>query len=335
MSDFQAAKSVIRALYDDLEGADPDTVAQVLARHTGPDWHWRGMHPFYEQYGAVAVAKSFWQPYLTAFTTARRREDIFMAGRNEIDGFQSVWVVSMGHIVGLFDRPWLGIRPTRMMTYLRYADFNKVENGKVTETASFFDIPHVMAQAGQNPLPPQTAAQIISPGPRTHDGLLHPPQDPAEGEATLDLINRMIGDINAGSALSAQEELSRCWHDDMAWYGPTGIGATYTIDRYIEQHQTPFRTQLTDRVFNGHKCRLAEGNYGGFFGWPNLSLRNKGGYMGMTGSRHCADMAVVDIYRRHGDKLAENWIFIDMLHFLYMQGLNVLERSFGFRSGSL
>lgn len=238
----------------------------------------------------------------------------------------------MGHIVGLFDRPWLGICPTRMMTYLRYADFNRVENGRITKTAFFFDIPHVMEQAGQNPLPPQTAAHIIAPGPRTHDGLLHRPQDPAEGEVTLELINRMIGDINGEKHLTQEEELSQCWHDDMAWYGPTGIGASYTIERYIEQHQRPFRTHLTDRVFNGHRCRLAEGNYGGFFGWPNLTLRNKGGYMGMTGSLQSADMRVVDIYRRQGDKLSENRIFIDMLHFLHMQGLNVLERSFGFHS---
>jgi hypothetical protein len=39
-----------------------------------------------------------------------------------------------------------------------------------------------------------------------------------------------------------------------------------------------------------------------------------------------ADMRVVDIYRRDGEKLAENWIFIDILHFLNMQGLDVLGR---------
>ncbi len=111
----------------------------------------------------------------------------------------------------------------------------------------------------------------------------------------------------------------------MLWWGPDGIGATYTIDRYIVQHQQPFRRHLTERVFNGHVAKLAEGNYGGFFGWPNLSVTPTGGYLGLPkGPR--ADMRVVDIYRRDGDKLAENWIFIDILHFLNMQGLNVLER---------
>jgi hypothetical protein len=69
-----------------------------------------------------------------------------------------------------------------------------------------------------------------------------------------------------------QQELAHCWHDDMLWWGPDGIGATYTIDRYIEQHQRPFRTQLASREFHGHVARLAEGKYGGFFGWSNLSV---------------------------------------------------------------
>jgi hypothetical protein len=38
-------------------------------------------------------------------------------------------------------------------------------------------------------------------------------------------------------------------------------------------------------------------------------------------------MRVVDIYRREGDKLAENWVFIDLLHYLFEQGLDVLERN--------
>ena len=39
-----------------------------------------------------------------------------------------------------------------------------------------------------------------------------------------------------------------------------------------------------------------------------------------------ADMRVEDIYRRDGDKLADNWVFIDMLHILKVQGLDVLGR---------
>ena len=111
----------------------------------------------------------------------------------------------------------------------------------------------------------------------------------------------------------------------MIWWGPEGIGATYTIDRYIEQHQRPFRTLLRDRVGHGHVAKLAEGSYGGFFGWPNLSVTPVGGYMGLPAGPR-ADMRVIDIYRREGKLLAENWVFIDILHFLNMQGLDVLGR---------
>ena len=137
----------------------------------------------------------------------------------------------------------------------------------------------------------------------------------------------MISDIgNWKNALSLEEELALTWHDDMIWWGPAGIGASYTIERYAKQHSGPFREAFDDRIFNGHICRLAEGEFGGFFGWPNLTLTPKGGFMGMPAFNKPVDMRVIDIYRRDGDKLAENWIFIDLLHFWHQQGLDVLGR---------
>ncbi|MEL6571332.1 MAG: nuclear transport factor 2 family protein [Pseudomonadota bacterium] len=326
MSQFQDAKAVVSAHYAALATATQETVAEALSQHTTPDWHWRGMHPFHEQHGAKAVATSFYIPFLQAFSRVQRRQDLFFAGQNDCDDGASIWVGSMGHMMGLFDTPFLGIRPTRRIAMVRYASFDHVKNGKIVETSLFIDLLHLMMQAGQYPLPPQTGAHLVQPGPMTHDGLLYHDADNVESTKTLTLINRMIGDINAHQKYKTrQEELSQCWHDDMLWWGPAGIGATYTIDRYIDQHQAPFRTYIKDRVFNGHICRIAEGNFGGFFGWANLTVTNVGGYMGLPAGSP-ADMRVVDMYRRDGDKLAENWIFIDMLHWLNQQGLDVLAR---------
>lgn len=332
MSDFQAEKAVVRALLEDLDRAGPGDVAAALARHTHPDWHWRGVHPFHERVGAEAVAEAFWAPVLTAMTRVQRRPDILLAGRNEIDGFRSVWVVQMGHLMGLFDRPWLGIRPTGRMAFLRFAEFHKVVDGRVAETAQFVDIPHLMVQAGQDPFPPQTGAHLVQPGPRTHDGLMWDPQDPAEGERTLALIDAMLADMGdparRGDLGAYEAELARRWAPDMIWWGPAGIGATYTIPRYVRQHGGPFRagTAGEGRRFNGHLCRLAEGAYGGFFGWPNLTLHSTGGLMGWPAAPNPADMRVVDLYRVEDGRLAENWVFIDMLHYLAQQGLDVLGR---------
>jgi len=333
-TDFQAEKAIVRALHADLAQASPASVDAVLARHTAPDWHWRGMHPFNEQHGAAAVAATFWAPFLAAMTGVQRRPDIFMAGRNEIDGFQSIWVVQMGHLMALFDRPWLGILPTGKIVMLRFVEFHRVENGRIAETAMFVDILHLIMQAGQWPLPPQTGAHLVQPGPLTHDGLMYERQDPARGDATLAAITALL--INPSARAAGVDEatrLRRVWHDDMVWWGPAGIGATYTVPRYLKQHSEPFADALLEGYrFNGHICRMAEGHFGGFFGWANLTVQNAGGYLGMTAGPGPSEMRVVDLYREQDGKLAENWIFIDILHYLAKQGLDVLWRMERIRS---
>jgi len=48
---------------------------------------------------------------------------------------------------------------------LRFATFHRVEGDKIVETALFIDLLHLMMQAGQYPLPPQTGAHLVQPGP--------------------------------------------------------------------------------------------------------------------------------------------------------------------------
>ncbi|KUJ85270.1 polyketide cyclase [Ruegeria marisrubri] len=324
---FQKEKSVVLDLYEVLRTADESNLSEALSRFYDDQALWRGFHPFNEIRGASQIAETFWLPLKKSLTTLQRRMDIFMAGTNEMDGFQSVWVVSMGHLMGLFDTAWLGIAPTGKMAFLRYCEFNKVENGRITEAAMFFDIPHLMMQAGLNPFPPQTAAHLVQPGPMTHDGLLFDLQPVEEGEKTLAAINAMISDLGQwNSGLSLEDELRRTWAEDMIWWGPAGIGATYTIERYAKQHSGPFRASFAERSKTRHLCRMAEGHFGGFFGWPNFTAVPTGGFMGMPATDKPGEFRVIDIYRRQGDKLAENWVFIDLLHFWKQQGVDILAR---------
>jgi len=329
MSNFQQEKKIVLDYYKSLDKAEGNDISKVVIDHTVEDYIWRGYHPFNELSNPTEVSEIFWQPFRHAFKNMQRRMDIFMAGKNEIDGFESVWVVSMGHLMGLFDNEWLGIKPSRKIALLRYCEFNKVENGRITETAMFIDIPHVMMQVGLNPFPPQTASHLVQPGPITHEGLMFDEQDSAEGEKTLAAIDFMVNDIRTWKEqqeLPLVDELRRSWNEDMIWWGPAGIGATYTIERYAEQHSGPFRAGFKDRIFNGHLCRVAEGKFGGFFGWPNLTLTPSGGFMGMPATGKPGDMRVIDMYRREGDKLTENWIFIDFLHFWHQQGVDILAQ---------
>jgi hypothetical protein len=329
MKSYQNQKSLILSFYDKLEGANAKSVEKVISQFTNSDFQWYGVYPFNEQKGGDAVAEVFWIPFLSAWSNVQRRQDVFLAGTSEIDNTD--WVISMGHFMGLMDGNWLGFPASRKLAFLRYADFNCIKDGKIIRGSFFCDLIGLMHQLGINPLPPQTGASFIYPGPRTHDGLLIKPQKKIESEKTLELLNRMIGDLtdlNKSKNDSPSPDLLRkTWHDDMAWFGPAGIGATYTIPRYQEQHQLPFRKGLKDKTFNGHICRIAEGNYAGFFGWPNLTNTAKGGFLGLPASSIAADMRVVDIYRRQGEKLSENWVLIDLPWWLKQQGVDVLERT--------
>lgn len=347
MNPIQAAKQTVLDYCLAFDHCAPNDLQNVLHRFTSDDYQWSGMYPFYKLSGQQQVCDVFWQPLRESFTGLQRRPDVFLAGRNCLEtddqhpsaesdssSDNAVWVCQMGHLMGLFDRPWLDIPPTHRLAFVRYAEFHKVVDGLITESALFFDLISVMRQAGQNPLPPQTGSSFIYPGPRTHDGLLYGEHPSEQGEETLALVNRMITDlseanehaIRTGDNAVSPAILAKTWHQDMIWYGPEGIGATYTIERYQHQHQYPFRYNLGNKKFNGHVTRFAEGNYACFFGWPNLTNTSSGGFLGMTGSNTPADMRVVDVYRRDGEKLAENWVLIDLPHWLSMQGLDVLAR---------
>ncbi|UTS82607.1 nuclear transport factor 2 family protein [Phaeobacter piscinae] len=324
MSDLQSAKDLVRRYFAAL---DEGAVAAAKT-YFSPDAIWRGYHPFHEIHDPVEVAKRFWEPLQNSLRRMQRRLDIFMAGENQLDA-GGVWVASMGHLMGLFDEPWLNIPPTNKIAMLRYAEFHRVEGDKITDTAMFFDIPHLAAQAGLRLFASQTGAHLVHPAPMTHTGVMFDAQNPEEGLKTKAAIDFMINDIRDWTGreeLGLEIELPRSWNDDMIWWGPTGIGATYTIERYIKQHAGPFRDGLADRTFNGHIARIAEGEFGGFFGWPNLTLKPSGGFMGMPASDKASDMRVIDMYRRSGDKLTENWIFIDLLHFWNQQGADILGR---------
>lgn len=329
MGKYTEAKKTVLSYFEAMEQATPDTVAEVLGRHTAEGYLWRGVYPFRVQVGPEAAAAVFWRPLLESLSRLQRRQDIFIGGTNEISGEQ--WVMSMGHFMGLFDRDWLGIRRTGKMISLRYAEFNCVENGRITQTGLFVDLIGFMQQAGFNPLPPATGSYFIYPGPRNHDGLLLEDAPEAEGVETLALVNRMVDDLTAlnlsGAMGCPPEVLEKTWSKNMIWYGPAGIGASYTIPRYQQQHQLPFRNNLKDKTFNGHVCRFAEGSFACFFGWPNLSNTPTGGFLGLPGGEVRADMQVVDVYCRQGDKLAENWVFIDIPYWLKQQGLDILERT--------
>ena len=160
----------------------------------------------YEPYGGEQgvslheACMNFWIPVLRAVTNIQRREDIFIAGQNKQickpkDAPKSddttiacdIWVMSMGHFMGLFDEELWGLRPTGKIINLRYTEFHCVKNSKIVETVMFIDSLAVMDAAGSYPLPPSTGQYFVYPGPRSHDGILLDDADPNESSKTFGL----------------------------------------------------------------------------------------------------------------------------------------------------
>ena len=328
MVNFQNEKQIILSYYNALASANVCEIPGVCAHYASDDCLWQSYYPFKDQIGGERLARQFWVPFKNSFKRLQRRQDVFFAGKNELGKEESIWVVSMGNLVGLFDNDWLSIRANKKMTFLRYAEFNEIKNEKIVQTAFYFDIPHLMYQVGIDPFPNALGANILQCGPATHDGLYYKDQNLNSGQKTSKAIDHMIDTLgNWDNLLSLEEELALSWHDDMIWWGPTGIGSTYTIERYAKQHAGPFRSAFTNRKFNGHICRVSEGYFGGFFGRPNLTLTLSNSFMGYPPTNLTADMNVIDIYRRDGKKLAENWVFIDLLGFWMQHGIDVLANT--------
>ena len=325
MTQLSKAKKIVRDFYAALDAANGFDVADVIRKYCADDYTWRGFHPFGEMTDPAAVADTFWAPLKSALRPMQRRMDAFFGGQNEMDGFASTWVVSMGHLMGLMDEPWLGLPTTGKIAMLRYCEFHRVDGDQITQTAMYFDIPHLMIQLGLSPFPSQSAAHLVQPGPMPHDALLFENAPEQEGIDTLATINAMITDLGQWkSGMTLEDELRRTWVEDMLWWGPAGIGSSYTIERYAKQHSGPFRAAFSDRSKTTHICRLAEGHYGGFFGWPNFTATLTGPLMGFPATGKRGEFRVIDIYRRSGNKLAENWIFIDVLHFWKQMGIDIL-----------
>ena len=126
------------------------------------------------------------------------------------------------------------------------------------------------------------------------------------------------------SLLSMDQE--KYWHPDFMWYGPTGIGTTRGLEGFRRQHQGPFLTAFPNRDVDNKQCLIAEGNYVATGGFPHMSATHSGdGWMGMPASGKDLKIRVMDFWRREDSLLRENWVSIDIIHFLLQMGFDVFH----------
>jgi hypothetical protein len=152
--------------------------------------------------------------------------------------------------------------------------------------------------------------------------------DPARGAVSIRLIMEMLDCLRQYDGEHLESiDLAKYWHPDFMWYGPAGIGTTRGIEGFRQQHQGPFLEAFPDRDVDHHACTVACGNYVATGGWPHMhATHSGGGWLGLPPSRQYLSLRVMDIWRRDGKLLRENWVAIDIPHMLLQMGLDVFAQ---------
>ncbi len=256
-----------------------------------------------------------------SFPDLERRTDICLKGEFG-DGH---WFASCGHFVGQFASTLWGIAADGKPHWLRYGWFDRVEAGQIVESYVILDLAQLMIDTGQWPFAPQLG-QCWFPAPASHDGC-----DPGDvgSEDSLKLVEAMIGGLMQYDRQSLTSMgMPRFWTDQFHWYGPGGIGSARGHKDYERAHQRPFLTAFPDRVGGNHKCRIGHGNYVASTGWPSINATHSGdGWLGLPATNKRITMRVMDFWRREGNMLVENWVFIDMIDLLRQIGVCPIARA--------
>ena len=283
-------------------------------------------HPLGNSQGGSGLWDTGLAPLHAAMPDVERSEGIRIAGKAGGEW----WVGSMGHYVGTFERPFLGIPPTGRIAQMRFHEFHRIENGRIAEMQAIWDVPALMMQAGAWPMGPSLGANWMAPAPATGDGLIHPFGGDAEGDAAaVRLVLDMLAGLQRHADGGAEAmQLERYWHPRFNWYGPAGIGTMRGVRGFRRDHQIPFLSAMPDRAGAGETpVFFAEGGYVGTTGWPNMRMSvTGGGWLGIAPSGRSITMRSLDFWRIEDGLLRENWVLIDLLDVWHQLGVDVLAR---------
>ena len=316
LAPFRAAASTFKA----------NAVRRALDDLISPDATLHLCHPFGDLTGSEELWETAYAPLLMALPDLERRDMILVAGATP-EGEN--WVGCMGNYMGTFSAPFHDIPPTGHMAHMRYHEFFRIENGRVTSMQAIWDLPELMMQANAWPMAPQLGAYLCTPAPQTQDGL----RASGDGRAAFDHVVAMLTDLcrHPADPDPAVMKLDRYWHPRFNWYGPAGIGTARGTSGFRNWHQIPFLRAMPDRKLDAMGDLMshwvAEGNYVCETGWPNMRLTlSNDGWMGIAPAGKEVLLRSLDFWRVENGKIRENWVLVDLLDLYRQIGVDVFAR---------
>ena len=317
-------KSALRAYVEACRAPGLKAFEEAAGTFFEPDAAINLVHPFNDLAGVSAYVTAFLKPLHQAFSHLRRSDYIAFAGSFE----DSEWVTCTGYYSGRFSAPWLGLKPTGALAHLRFGEFHRMEGGKAVESFIFLDIPELMIAANQWPIKDSPGRDRgftgYLPGPQTQDGLQWHANEPSYSASSTEMVTQML------RKLATKDEAWRpYWDENMLWYGPAAFGSFVGIEDFAG-FQVPFEGAFSEWIGGSvegsrtkHFTRFGDGDYVCSGGWPSLNMLQAKPFLDQPVIEDRLYMRVCDWWRREGDLLIENWVFVDIPHVLLQLGYDL------------
>ena len=301
-----------------------------LAGLVAPGCDWQVSRPVAPATGPEGVEALWLAPLRAALTGLHRRDALFLGGENRRG--EGRWCAGLCHYVGNQTGELWGVPASGRLAMLRAGEFYGLDDaGRVRTARIVVDLPDLMIQGGRNPFGGSLGTELAFPPPATLDGVL---PDPAGGAASLDAVERMLGDLHAydpeTGGSRGQTGAGGAWADDMIWWGPAGIGSNHRWEGFVKDHRAPFLAAFPDRKGGSHYCRVGDGAYAAVSGWPSMTMTWRADYLGHgPADGRALRLRVMDFYRLHragpqSGRIAENWVLLDYVDLFEQMGRDLL-----------
>ena len=127
---------LVQKMYEALNAQDLDAHDAFWTE----DMIWHGPPGFGDIHGLNGFKYEVLQPFYTAFPDYHAKNDIEFATDD--------WVAATGFLTGTHRGPWMGLAATGKPMRMRFSDFWRVRNGKLSENWVMVDHLDVFKQLG-------------------------------------------------------------------------------------------------------------------------------------------------------------------------------------------